>query len=118
MRSEGSEVADFRNGSFASVRPRADDFRSAPINRHRYRASACLKCANKRYRGGTKRSRGNTARRDTPAAGGRRFRGRLSRLVMLLVLILFWYHVPTATPDSGENDRPRYADEANEAAGL
>jgi len=36
---------------------------------------------------------------------------------MLLVLISFWYHVPTATPDSGENDRPRYADEANEAAG-
>src|SRR5216684_2304476 len=26
----------------------ADDFRSTPINRHRYRASACLKCANER----------------------------------------------------------------------
>jgi hypothetical protein len=34
--------------SFASVWPRTDDFRSTPINRHRYRASACLKCANKR----------------------------------------------------------------------
>ena len=32
-------------GSFASVWPRTDDFRSIPINRHRYRASACLKCA-------------------------------------------------------------------------
>ena len=36
----------FRFGSFASVWPRTDDFRSTPINRHRYRASACLKCAN------------------------------------------------------------------------
>ena len=29
-----------------------------------------------------------------------------------------WQRIlPTAAPDSGENDRPRYADEANEAAG-
>jgi hypothetical protein len=27
---------------------RTDDFRSTPINRHRYRASACRKCANSR----------------------------------------------------------------------
>jgi hypothetical protein len=33
-------------GSIASVWPRTDDFRSTPINRHRYRASACLKRAN------------------------------------------------------------------------
>ena len=37
---------DVAFGSFASVWPRTDDFRSSPINRHRYRASACLKCAN------------------------------------------------------------------------
>ena len=29
-----------------------------------------------------------------------------------------WQRIlPTAAPDSGENDGPRYADEANEAAG-
>src|SRR6267142_3789731 len=36
---------DVSVGSFASVWPRTDDFRSTPINRHRYRASACLKSA-------------------------------------------------------------------------
>ena len=35
-------------GSFASVWPRTEDFHSPPINRHRHRASACLKRANKR----------------------------------------------------------------------
>ena len=35
---------DVRCGSFASVWPRTDDFRSTSINRHRYRASAGLKC--------------------------------------------------------------------------
>jgi hypothetical protein len=29
--------------------PRADDFRSIPINGHRYRASACLKCAKRLF---------------------------------------------------------------------
>src|SRR3954447_10419610 len=36
----------FCNGSFTSVWPHTDDFRSTPINRHRYRASGCLKGAN------------------------------------------------------------------------
>jgi hypothetical protein len=31
-------------GSFASVWPRTDDFRSTPINRHPYRARECRKC--------------------------------------------------------------------------
>ena len=35
--------------SFASIWPRADEFRSTPINRHHYRASGCLKCANRRH---------------------------------------------------------------------
>jgi len=26
-----------------------DDFRSTPVNRHRYRASGCLKCAKSRH---------------------------------------------------------------------
>ena len=34
--------SNVRVGSFASVWSRTDDFRSTPINRHRYRASACL----------------------------------------------------------------------------
>jgi hypothetical protein len=38
--------SDVRGGSIASVWPRTDDFRSTAINRHRYRASACLKSAN------------------------------------------------------------------------
>ena len=42
-------LANFRCRSFASVWPRTDDFRSTPINRHRYRASACLKCARGRH---------------------------------------------------------------------
>ena len=37
--------SDVRFGSFASVWPRTDDFRSIPMNRRRYRASACLECA-------------------------------------------------------------------------
>jgi hypothetical protein len=32
-------------GQKATVWPRTDDFRSTPINRHRYRPSACLECA-------------------------------------------------------------------------
>jgi len=32
-----------RSGPFASPWPRTDDFRSTPINRHRYRASASLR---------------------------------------------------------------------------
>ena len=39
------QVADVAFGSFASVWPRTDDFRSTPVNRHRYRASGCLKCS-------------------------------------------------------------------------
>jgi hypothetical protein len=38
-------VRNVRLGSFASVWPRTDDFRSTPINRQCYRASACLECA-------------------------------------------------------------------------
>src|SRR5439155_13073552 len=38
--------ADFRDGSFASVWRRIDDFRSTPKNRHRHCPSACLKGAN------------------------------------------------------------------------
>ena len=33
-------------GSIASFWPRADDFRSTPINRHRYRGSACIALLN------------------------------------------------------------------------
>ena len=40
---------EVRCGSFASIWPRADEFRSTPINRHHYRASGCLKCANRRH---------------------------------------------------------------------
>src|SRR6185436_12549548 len=39
-----------RCGSLASVWLCTDDFRSPPINRHRYRASACLKRATSRHR--------------------------------------------------------------------
>jgi hypothetical protein len=38
-------LLDVRIGSIASAWPRTDDFRSTPINRHRCRASGCLKCA-------------------------------------------------------------------------
>jgi hypothetical protein len=41
--------ANDRNGSFVSVWPRTDDFRSTAINRHRYRASSCLKSAKNRH---------------------------------------------------------------------